>query len=42
MQFLQFAGAEFKMLDPPDRLAALRLSLRAVGLAMSPRRDETS
>jgi hypothetical protein len=36
MQFLQFAGAEFEMLDPSDRLAALRLSLRAVGRAMSP------
>jgi hypothetical protein len=36
MQVLQFAGAEFAMLDPPDRLAALRLSLRAVGRAMSP------
>jgi hypothetical protein len=36
MQFLQFAGAEFEMLDPTDRLAALRLGLRAVGRAMSP------
>lgn len=36
MQFLQFAAAEFEMLDPPDRLAALRLSLRAVARAMAP------
>jgi hypothetical protein len=41
MQFMQFAGAEFEMLDSPGRLAALRLSLRAVGQVMSDRRDKT-
>ena len=35
MQFLQFAGAEFEMLDPPDLLAALRLSLMTVACVMS-------
>ena len=39
MQFLQFAGAEFEILGPPERLAALRLSLTAVGRALSPRRE---